>query len=101
MRAAPYRATFGNAPQAHVLPDVTILQSGQAFPSPMLGPWYARNPNFAPVRRIKGVGGMHSGQKGVNPILMANPELAALKGDDDPVDLRLVYHLTKKLYASA
>lgn len=99
MRAAPYRRTFGaDAPQGHVLPDVTVLQDGHAFPSSNLGRWYAGNPNFAPVRSIKGVGGMHSGQKGRHPILMTNPELAKLHDPETPPDLRTVHHLTAALF---
>lgn len=102
MRAAPYRRTFpADAPQGHVLPDVTILQDGHAFPAATMGDWYGRNPNFAPVRSVKGVAGMHSGQKGRHPILMANPALAALHDPARPADLRSVYSLTAALFGGA
>ncbi|AHM03742.1 hypothetical protein roselon_01354 [Roseibacterium elongatum DSM 19469] len=99
MRAAPYRRTFGDAPQEAILPDITILQSGHAFPSATVGGWYARNPNFGPVRSVQGVGGMHSGQKGRHPMLMADPALAALHDGAEAPDLRLVHRLTKRLFA--
>lgn len=102
LRAAPYRRTFAaDAPQAHVLPDVTILQDGHAFPSSTMGRWYARNPNFAPVHSVKGVGGMHSGQKGRHPILMTDPALAKLHDPARDADLRTVHHLTAAVFGGA
>lgn len=101
MRAAPYRRTFSpDATHGHVLPDVTILQDGHAFPTSNIGRWYTRNSNFGPVKSVKGVGGMHSGQKGPNPILMANPALAKMHDPSHPVDLRSVHHLTAQLFRS-
>lgn len=98
MRAAPYRETFEGAAQQSVLPDVTILQSGHAFPASTVGHWYVQNPNFGPVLSVKGVGGMHSGQKGRHPILMANKALAARHDADAPADLRLVHALTAAVF---
>ncbi|WP_223477185.1 alkaline phosphatase family protein [Oricola indica] len=100
MQAVRYRSTFGDAPQARILPDVSILQSGHAFPSILGSHWYGRNHNFGPVTTLTGAGGMHSGQKGTKPILMADTSLAALKSENDPMDLRLVYRLTAKLYGA-
>ena len=101
MRAAPYREVYAGAPQEAVLPDVTILQSGHAFPASTVGHWYVQNPNFGPVLSVKGVGGMHSGQKGRHPILMANKALAGRHDADVPADLRLVHALTAAVFEGA
>ncbi|WP_292055146.1 MULTISPECIES: alkaline phosphatase family protein [unclassified Martelella] len=101
MKAVRYRSEFSSAPCADALPDVSILQSGNTFPSVLGSHWYRKNPNFGPVTSLSGIGGMHTGQKGIKPILMTDPALAALKSDEDPTDLRLVHRLTAKLYGVA
>ncbi|MAM57858.1 MAG: hypothetical protein CMN25_11030 [Salinicola sp.] len=101
MRAAPYRANYEGAPKADLMPDIKIHQSGFAFPIWLGENWYEPNPDFAPVTSILGVSGMHSGQKGDRPVLMADQGLADLVEPGDPMDLRLAHLLTKRLYASS
>ena len=99
LSAAPYRELFMGAPHSDKLPDITILQSGHAFPTFSMGAhWYAHNPNYGPVRTIRGVGGMHTGQKGRHPILMCDVALSQFIEEQDAIDLRLVHTLTKRLF---
>lgn len=98
MIAQPYRAKFYNASMQACLPDITIIQSGHAFPSNLGANWYTKNAKYGPVKNIVGVGGMHSGQKGTNPILLTNKELASLGAADDVHDLRSVHKFTAHIF---
>lgn len=80
-------------------PDIKIEHDGSTFFNSNAGCLIRANENYGPVDSMKGVSGMHSGQKGDRPLLVLNRELASRMRSEDPHDLRLVHRLTQRLFS--
>ena len=99
MEAKPYRKLTPDAKyQAH-LPDVKIHCSEEIFFSRFEGPFVRENPDYGPLPSIDKARGMHTGQKGRHPVFCCDNTTSELIQDDDPMDLRLVYKLTKRIFS--
>jgi hypothetical protein len=98
-RAVPYRRHFMNHFCSDSAPDIKIEHDGSTFFNSNAGCLIRANENYGPVDSMKGVSGMHSGQKGDRPLLVLNRELASRMRSEDPHDLRLVHRLTQRLFS--
>ncbi len=100
LKAVPYRENFAGDAYADLAPDIKIEQNWETFFTHDAFTFIRPNENFGPVKSLKGLGGMHSGQKGDRPLMVIDPELASMVRKDDPLDLTLVHHLSRRLFSA-
>jgi predicted AlkP superfamily phosphohydrolase/phosphomutase len=102
MKAVPYRRNYQGARYYDQMADIAIIHKQSIFVSSTSGPFFSKNPNYAPVPDMSAKpGGMHSGNKTRFPFFATDPETAKLIRPEDPKDLTLVYKLTERIFGEA
>ncbi|MFW8602211.1 alkaline phosphatase family protein [Desulfobacterota bacterium M19] len=98
MKARPYRSEFCGEKFSDHLPDIKIECSDTIFFTGGDLCLVDNNINYGPVKNLNMVtSGMHTGQKGRNPLFCADHRLVQLMEKNDPTDLRLVYNLVSRV----
>jgi predicted AlkP superfamily phosphohydrolase/phosphomutase len=102
MRARPYRSVHAAARRADLLPDVWLDRDDTYF-FEATGPVVGTNPDYGPIGEDLGhiTRDQFTGVKGRHPLFVVDADLARLVRDDDPRDLRLVYHLAERAAAAS
>jgi predicted AlkP superfamily phosphohydrolase/phosphomutase len=99
MKAKPYRKLYSDAKYYDYLADIKIHCPETIFSAPDKGKFIRRNEDYAPLPNLDSVkGGMHTGQKGKHPLFCCDLKTASLIQENDPLDLTLVYKLTKRIF---
>lgn len=100
MTAKPYRKNYKNTRFEKILPDIWIDKPDSIFFEGR-GAFVETNKNYKQIEDLNAVTkDMYSGIKGRHPIFIIDKKSFAIINDDDPKDLRLVYRVVDRIFAS-
>lgn len=94
LEARPYRRNYPGTRFQKLMPDIRIHKPDSIYFSSRHWAFIRNNQNLKPLdENLSGIRYPHTGAKGHDPLFVFSPGLETCLREDDPDDLRVVYHM--------